>query len=540
VSNSDHDDGDPRSRDLDERAARYIISPKLFEAAAKEASHLLSEEKPGVPRVWMIFEINLATEMGRESAHRVVADMVEKVIAGSDGAKMKPADSSRHHIFAYLSMAEAQAIVDRDAEHARAAGAAPAIFKVWPDRPLDAYLDRSVRIIKSDACLRSFGADGDKIVWAVADSGIHADHPHFAAYGNLDPIVDGVGRSRSGRAEKGAATLHRDFTGEDSPLTDEYGHGTHVAGIIAGISPTGWEATSPAAAAASPPPPVYRITRERDDQDRVRSRVHQYDKVMRGVAPKARLVSLKVLNGKGRGQESSLLSALDYVMRVNDDGRWLRIHGVNLSLGYGFDAEWFAAGHSPLCVAVNRLVSYGVVVVAAAGNDGSAIIVTENSPAGRRVGIDQSITDPGNAEDAITVGSTHPEQPHTYGISFFSSRGPTADGRLKPDLVAPGERILSAASPGAVARLMAEDQRLESDDHIAVPGAAYYRQESGTSMAAPHVSGAIAAFLSVRSEFMGKPRKIKQILMETATDLKRRPEFQGAGLLDLLRAIESV
>jgi subtilisin family serine protease len=67
-----------------------------------------------------------------------------------------------------------------------------------------------------------------------------------------------------------------------------------------------------------------------------------------------------------------------------------------------------------------------------------------------------------------------------------------------------------------------------------------YRRESGTSMAAPHVSGAIAAFLSARTEFIGKPQRVKEIFLETATDLGRDKYFQGHGLIDLMRAIQSV
>jgi serine protease AprX len=67
-----------------------------------------------------------------------------------------------------------------------------------------------------------------------------------------------------------------------------------------------------------------------------------------------------------------------------------------------------------------------------------------------------------------------------------------------------------------------------------------YVADSGTSMAAPHVSGAIAAFLSVRREFLGKPETVKKIFLDSATDLKREPYFQGAGLVDLMRAIQSV
>ena len=70
--------------------------------------------------------------------------------------------------------------------------------------------------------------------------------------------------------------------------------------------------------------------------------------------------------------------------------------------------------------------------------------------------------------------------------------------------------------------------------------AAHYKEDSGTSMAAPHVSGIIASFLSIRREFVGRPQRVKEIFLDTATDLKRSPYFQGRGLVDLMRAIQSV
>lgn len=531
---------------LARNSARYVISPKVFQVAEAEAETVRLTAAAGPPRVALIIEINLDQKHAdRESGHERVARLVERAIQSDPGARLAPPESSRHHIFASLTLDQLMDVVRRDAEDARREDRAPDIYKVWPDRPLEAYLDRSVRIIKGDACLRSFGSAGDGIVWAVADSGIQRDHPHFAFYDNLVLPTVGKAPARSPRPGPRAPLEHKDFTGENDWGRDDYGHGTHVAGIIAGTSPAAWtdprsEPPTDPAKTRIPPPPVFRVRREKNERNEVVSRAEPCPHAIQGVAPKARLVCLKVLDAAGKGSESSLLSAIDYISRVNDDGRWPRIHGLNLSLGYGFDAEWFAAGQSPLCVAVNRLVKQGVVVVAAAGNDGSAMIATRNSPNGRPIGLDQSITDPGNAELAITVGSTHPEQPHTYGVSYFSSRGPTADGRDKPDLVAPGERIVSAASPGSLERLKLEDPRLKRDPNIRVPNAAYYREETGTSMAAPHVSGAIAAFLSVRGEFLGQPERVKEIFMNSATDLKRRRDFQGAGLVDLMRALQSV
>jgi subtilisin family serine protease len=134
-----------------------------------------------------------------------------------------------------------------------------------------------------------------------------------------------------------------------------------------------------------------------------------------------------------------------------------------------------------------------------------------------------SIADPANTEEAIAVGSVHKASPHHFGVSYFSSRGPTGDGRLKPDLVAPGEKVISCS-------IHFQDAQ----------GAYDYEEKSGTSMAAPHVSGAIAAFLSVHREFRGDPHSIKKIFMKSATDLGRQRSFQGVGMVDLMRAIGSI
>src|SRR5205085_10608113 len=160
---------------------------------------------------------------------------------------------------------------------------------------------------------------------------------------------------------------------------------------------------------------------------------------------------------------------------------------------------------SSLCVEGDGLVRSGVVVVIAAGNSGYGFVTTDqNIPAS--AGLSLTINDPGNAELAITVGSTHRDMPHTYGVSYFSSKGPTGDGRRKPDLVAPGEKILSCGAGTKLAKSLAKVKGTMDGDKNLV-----YVADSGTSMAAPHVSGAIAAFLSVRREFLGKPETVKKI-----------------------------
>jgi serine protease AprX len=382
-----------------------------------------------------------------------------------------------------------------------------AIYRVWPDFPVRALIDRSVSTVKADAARRSYEASGIDVTWAVIDSGIDGNHPHFATYGTLDGDV---------------AELHHDFTdGDNAPLVDDYGHGTHVAGIIAG-----------GLLAKNGPALVAEHVADEQQRDRLEKRTVDEAVRLTGVAPRCKLVSLKVLDERGTSRSTAILSALQYIREnVNGSGKMLRVHGVNLSVGYEFDAKWFACGQSPLCVEVDRLVQSGVVVVVAAGNTGYG---RQAAGIGRtNTGLTLTINDPGNAALAVTVGATHRDAPHTYGVSYFSSKGPTGDGRLKPDLVAPGERITScAAGPHlpAVSQLW-QDKRRHPPAYI---------DDSGTSLAAPHVSGAIAAFLSIRREFIGRPTDVKRIFLENATSLGRERYFEGHGMVDLMRAIQAV
>jgi subtilisin family serine protease len=466
----------------------------------------------------------------RDSVVQCIAILAAHTLSGID---FRANDNASHpYVFATLSGAQVRALVELD----RTPGTGKiAIHQIWEDAHVQALITKTIATVKADAAHIAFSAAGKGVVWAVLDSGIDAVHPHFKANHNL--VLDDLRPLR-----------HRDFSGTivpplvpppagatpppplDDPaaLVDRFGHGTHVAGIIAGS----W--TSSGGEDAAVDPIVLRTTRNGAGAD---ERILEYPPVITGMAPKCTLLSLRVLDDSGGGQVSSIIDAFEEIQKLNGYGRRIVIAGVNLSVGYPFDAKWFGCGQSPLCVEVNRLVRSGVVVVAAAGNSGYGTLSTAYTK-GWPATLPQTINDPGNADLAITVGSTHRESPHLYGISYFSSKGPTGDGRLKPDLVAPGERIISCAS--AQSRLPATISNADGSTQ-AVPNDGYtYREDSGTSMAAPHVSGLIASFLSIRKEYIGQPETVKALFVDNATDLRRDRTFQGAGLVDVMRAIQAV
>jgi serine protease AprX len=452
------------------------------------------------------------------------------VFARLEGVVIKALVAIDQAVAAHWALAEAEVAERRTTETLGAAEAAKrlgtraaqiarltdrfrTIHHIWPDFQLRNCVTRSIATVKADAAQRSFTALGERITWAVVDSGIDADHAHFRMHKNIDP----------------ASPYHADFTGSGSPqsaLRDAHGHGTHVAGIIAGEQ---------SATKGSLPADMIAVRREINERLASEGQASAAElkrtqlETVSGMAPKCELVSLKVLDRFGQGTASNVIAAISHIQQINHHGRELHIHGVNLSLGYPFDAKWFACGHSPLCVEVNRLVKSGVVVVIAAGNSGYGTLQSKEGQA--EGALDLTINDPGNAEHAITVGSTHRDEPHRYGVSYFSSKGPTGDGRCKPDILAPGEKIISCAAQKS--RLVAEETE-NADEPCG------YFETSGTSMAAPHVSGAIAAFLSIRREFIGEPEQVKKIFTSTATDLGRDRYFQGSGLVDLMRAIQSV
>ncbi|HEX3102486.1 MAG TPA: S8 family serine peptidase, partial [Pyrinomonadaceae bacterium] len=250
----------------------------------------------------------------------------------------------------------------------------------------------------------SYTLDGSGVGIAVLDSGIYASHNSFKNSSGASRIVANV-----------------NFTNTTS-TSDLYGHGTHVAGIAAGNESSN-------------------------------------NGAYRGVAKDANIVSVKVLNNGGQGQTSWLLSGLDWVLQ---NKATYNIRVVNLSLG-GNAIDSYT--NDPVCLKVKQLVSNGIVVVAAAGNIG------KDSNGNKVYG---QIHSPGNSPYVITVGATN-----SYGttarnddtMATFSSHGPTRsyytdangtkvyDNVIKPDLVAPGNKIISGK---AINNLIASENSLLS------------------------------------------------------------------------------
>jgi serine protease AprX len=267
---------------------------------------------------------------------------------------------------------------------------------------------------------------------------------------------------------------------------DDYGHGTHVAGIIAG---SGY------------------------DSDGART----------GIAPKARLIGLKVLDANGSGYVSTVIAAIDYAIAMKDA---LNIRVINLSVGAGVYESYHT---DPLAQAARRAVDAGIVVVAASGNFGR--------DAGGAVQYG-GVTSPGNAPWVLTVGASNHHGTTRRSddtIGGFSSRGPSAiDFAAKPDIVAPGVGIESLAEPWTTLSTRYSDYLLPGTN----PWSWYspYLSLSGTSMAAPVVTGTIALMLEANPSLT--PNAVKAILQYTA---QVRPGHdllsQGAGFLNTRGAV---
>jgi serine protease AprX len=343
------------------------------------------------------------------------------------------------------------------------------------------------------------GLEGTGVGIAFLDSGIMAGHSDFSN-GLLSSRVTGSTNIVSSNTnlqqfESLVGVLNLLNLSLLSANDDGYGHGSHVAGVAAGRSFGGLLGTGD----------------------------------YMGIAPNANLIDVRVLDGRGVGQVSDVIAGIDWVLA--NSGR-LNIKVMNLSLASSSVESYLT---DPLCRAARRAVAAGITVVAAAGNYGSSPYELYGS-----------ITSPGDDPTVITVGSANTHQTNVRSddtVNFFSSRGPTRghsvdasgnpvyDNLLKPDLVAPGNKIISAQSQGSY--LTSEYPQL----HESGSGATGFMQLSGTSIAAPVVSGAAALLLQENPGLT--PPLIKAILQYTAQQIPNMNVCeQGAGLLNIAGAAQ--
>jgi serine protease AprX len=359
----------------------------------------------------------------------------------------------------------------------------PNVKKISFDRPVTAFIGRTAVTVGARAVQDIMGYNGAGVGVAVIDSGINPWHDDFTV---------------ANRAGQRVAHF-KDFTSTHTKPYDDWGHGTHVAGIVAG---------------------------------------NGYDsKGTRGaIAPGAKIIALKALKGDGTGTISGIIAAIDYAVSLRATHN---IRVINLSLGAGVYESY---NTDPLTIACKRAVEAGIVVVAAAGNLGRA---ANGQP---QYG---AISSPANAPWVLTVGASSTEgsvDRRDDKIAPYSSRGPTRiDHAAKPDLVAPGSGTVSLADPKS--RIYLEKaqflvkgsltaQTLNELLNIPVLSANFqpYVTLSGTSMAAPVVSGTVALMLQANPNLT--PNLVKAILQYTAQVYSGYDWLtQGAGFLNSRGAV---
>jgi serine protease AprX len=345
----------------------------------------------------------------------------------------------------------------------------PRVKSIHLDRPVKGFVGRTAVTVGARAVQELMGYTGAGIGVAIVDSGVTNWHDDL-----------------SNATLQGQRVTHFvDFVNGRTEPYDDWGHGTHVAGIVAG---NGFDTLGTRSA----------------------------------IAPGASIIALKALNGDGTSTISTIIAAIDYAV-ANKDA--LNIRVLNLSLGAGVYESYLT---DPLTLAAKRAVDAGIVVVAAAGNLGKA---ANGQPQYGAIG------SPGNAPWVITVGAsstngTVRRQDDT--MAAFSSRGPTMiDYLAKPDLVAPGTGTVSLANPLSAFYTTKSQYLLQG--RIETPFAPYLAL-SGTSMAAPVVAGAVALMLEANPSLT--PNLVKAILQFTAQEYPGYDALtQGAGFLNARGAV---
>ena len=191
--------------------------------------------------------------------------------------------------------------------------------------------------------------------------------------------------------------------------------------------------------------------------------------------------------------------------------------------------RWYGCGLWPICKELRYLWRQGAgLFLLPPGNEGQIQVQTADEPA-FDLNTQLSIGDPANLQDCVAVGSVNADKPHMYGVSWFSSRGPTADGRPKPDVVAPGERILSCSAGFPISN----GRRGKSGNIRSTLSDRKWHQHGVPAC----VRACLPAFLSVRREYIGRPDEVKQILLNNCNDLSRDRSPPGGGGMPNLMAM---
>lgn len=273
---------------------------------------------------------------------------------------------------------------------------------------------------------------------ARADFGVTGDRDgNPKSYSKTDVVVGIIDTGIDAThvdLDGGKVIAFKDFVKGKTTAYDDNGHGTHVSSIVAGEGDAN---------------PAYK-----------------------GVAPGAALVGIKVLDRRGSGAMSDVTAGIDWAVQ-NKDVYGIRV--LNLSLGTSSSSD----GTDSTSVAVNNAVANGIVVAVAAGNSGPD---------------KYTIGSPGAAKDALTVGALADVGEMGFHITDFSSRGPTADGRIKPDIMAPGYNITAAKANSTNG----------------------YVTYSGTSMATPFTAGTVALMLD--ANYSLSPADVRYDIIGTAQD----------------------
>jgi serine protease AprX len=440
-------------------------------AAANQHSHEGPHKKAGVPGKFAK-PYKLDNEMTKRSKDRNVNSTTRVIVTLVPGAQLPP-EFRKYSRNNSLDLINGQ-VLELPNGVLKAMASHPSVFRVHYDRPIKSHNYRTAVTVGARTVQDTLGYTGAGIGVAIIDSGITNWHDDLT---NTTAKLFPYGNQR--------VSKFVDFVNGRTLPYDDNGHGSHVAGIIGGNGrDSGGEKT--------------------------------------GIAPKAGLVSLKVLDARGQGTISNIISALGWIAK---NAKTYNIRVVNMSVGASIHESYWT---DPLTLATKALTDQGITVVAAAGNLG------KNAAGHLQWG---AITAPGNAPWVLTVGASSTMGTLTRSddeMASFSSSGPTfLDFEAKPDLVAPGVGTVSLAVPGSTFYINKVTSLLDANPKI---GSKAYLALSGTSMSAPVVAGTVALMLQANPNLT--PNLIKAVLQYTAQQYPGySPLRQGAGFLNTLGAV---